>query len=599
MLKYFTSLEKPKGLIGAKAQNLSCIIKSKELSNTIIVPKSLILPVEIYEKFIKDKDPKKETQVLPTELLEHIHKAIKQKFGQKRLIVRSSATCEDSIMFSFSGQYKSCLNIQTREQIEKALAITYNSFSSKNAQLYSEINSIDISKQGIAILIQEMAPVKLSGVLFTQNPVTGDKETIIEYVDGLGTKVVLGQEDVKQIVIKSSSEYQKDILWRKLYDIANKIEKILGAPQDIEWGTDNKNIYIFQSRPIFKDKKVLLSKKPPFKNIKKTISSQTISNGIEIGYLQDNPITTKEKSSGKILLQDKHLKADNIQEILNSTGIIITRGGLLSHFANIVREFEKPAIRINDVNELKPFKKELLILDAFTGDIYIWNTLKQKEKVFFIKKYFTNIVKNSNKLSKKTFGIKMIKKNVKYEQTFFDLSEENINKKIQSNKLVLKESYLQKIYTYGYPDLPLIEYQSYIRIQTFNKIFRVQYKTYKNIDNKYRKEYETLIYFKNLDSAKKFLRNRGLIQNGYQERLIEKYELDKETTLIKTSWPQAKPYLSIESSKKSLIDFSVKSLKLPNKVGQYTGGKEIFEKYNLKLNNLTFKNNEKKISNNN
>ena len=193
----------------------------------------------------------------------------------------------------------------------------------------------------------------------------------------------------------------------------------------------------------------------------------------------------------------------------------------------------------------------------------------------------------------------MIKKNVKYEQTFFDLSEENINKKIQSNKLVLKESYLQKIYTYGYPDLPLIEYQSYIRIQTFNKIFRVQYKTYKNIDNKYRKEYETLIYFKNLDSAKKFLRNRGLIQNGYQERLIEKYELDKETTLIKTSWPQAKPYLSIESSKKSLIDFSVKSLKLPNKVGQYTGGKEIFEKYNLKLNNLTFKNNEKKISNNN
>jgi pyruvate,water dikinase len=37
---------------------------------------------------------------------------------------------------------------------------------------------------------------------------------------------------------------------RRLVDLGNQIERHFGSPQDIEWGIDEGQVYLLQSRPI-------------------------------------------------------------------------------------------------------------------------------------------------------------------------------------------------------------------------------------------------------------------------------------------------------------------------------------------------------------
>ncbi|MDP2638635.1 MAG: PEP/pyruvate-binding domain-containing protein [Candidatus Azambacteria bacterium] len=172
-----------------------------------------------------------------------------KKLKTKFVAVRSSATAEDSLSASWAGQLESYLNIEEKNllvSIEKCR----QSINSPRAKAYRKQKKLGKSKISVAVIVQKMIPAEFSGVCFTANPVTGDRnEMIIETGRGLGEALVGGKITPATYTInKKSIGFGNPYI--KLVRICLKIEKFFKYPQDIEWAFAKGKFYILQSRPI-------------------------------------------------------------------------------------------------------------------------------------------------------------------------------------------------------------------------------------------------------------------------------------------------------------------------------------------------------------
>ncbi|MDO8443672.1 MAG: PEP/pyruvate-binding domain-containing protein [Candidatus Azambacteria bacterium] len=171
-----------------------------------------------------------------------------KKLKTKYVAVRSSATAEDSLSASWAGQLESYLNVTEKnllESIEKCRA----SIDSPRAKAYRTQKKLNKKKISVAVIIQKMVQSETSGICFTANPVTGDRnEMVIEAGQGLGEAIVGGKITPKTYIIN-----KKSIGFGNLSGLAKlclEIEKLFKYPQDIEWAIAKGKIYILQSRPI-------------------------------------------------------------------------------------------------------------------------------------------------------------------------------------------------------------------------------------------------------------------------------------------------------------------------------------------------------------
>jgi pyruvate,water dikinase len=169
--------------------------------------------------------------------------------------VRSSALAEDSASAAFAGQFETVLDVQTDEQILKAIHTVYQSKKSERVISYSKAKGIDF-KHEISIVVQQLVHSEISGVLFTADPVTGNINTMSgSFVFGMGDQLVSGESDAFEFKFeRPKGEYSGPDEFKKyakrLYSLTSKVEKELGAPQDIEWAVSNGKLYLLQSRPI-------------------------------------------------------------------------------------------------------------------------------------------------------------------------------------------------------------------------------------------------------------------------------------------------------------------------------------------------------------
>lgn len=108
------------------------------------------------------------------------------------IAVRSSAVGEDSQHRSYAGQYVSFLNVDTSTAVEKAIIAVRESAYSKRVKLYNERFGITDMPQ-MAVILQQMVAAEVSGILFTQDPVSKADEMIIEASRGFGESVASGQ----------------------------------------------------------------------------------------------------------------------------------------------------------------------------------------------------------------------------------------------------------------------------------------------------------------------------------------------------------------------------------------------------------------------
>ncbi len=120
--------------------------------------------------------------------------------------VRSSATTEDLPDLSFAGQQDTYLNVIGEAQLLKAVVDCWSSLWTARAIGYRLRNAISHEEAALAVIVQQMVPSEISGVLFTANPLTGLlSESVIDATFGLGEALVSGQVEPDHFVVDSSS----------------------------------------------------------------------------------------------------------------------------------------------------------------------------------------------------------------------------------------------------------------------------------------------------------------------------------------------------------------------------------------------------------
>ncbi|ODA39822.1 PEP/pyruvate-binding domain-containing protein [Desulfosporosinus sp. BG] len=296
-MKYVRLLQELKredlALAGGKGANLGVLVLAG-----MNVPQGFVLTVEGYRRCLTNIHlPKINVHDLPTleDVTSKIQREIEnaylpdevtievleayRRMGCPKVAVRSSATAEDLPSASFAGQQETYLNIQGESAVFEAIKKCWASLWAPRAVQYRSLQGFGESDVALAVVIQEMAPHEVSGVVFTVNPLSNDSsELIINAAHGVGEALVQGEIIPDQwlarrpdgAVLKFTPAPKKgqspsafihtgrpargcltSQQVRELACLCLQIEKHFhGVPQDIEWSYGLGEFYLLQSRPI-------------------------------------------------------------------------------------------------------------------------------------------------------------------------------------------------------------------------------------------------------------------------------------------------------------------------------------------------------------
>ncbi|MGE5465505.1 MAG: phosphoenolpyruvate synthase [Syntrophothermus sp.] len=198
--------------------------------------------------------------------------------------VRSSATAEDLPGASFAGQQDTFLNVHGKANLLHSIKKCWASLFSDRAIIYRRQNDFPHNQVKLAVIIQRMIFPDISGIMFTADPVTGNRKIVsIDASFGLGEALVSGLVSADLYQVKSDKIIHKKIARKEveiraretggtvrkeieeerkivpslsdekvlqLASIGRLIQEHFGSPQDIEWCLAEGQIFILQSRPI-------------------------------------------------------------------------------------------------------------------------------------------------------------------------------------------------------------------------------------------------------------------------------------------------------------------------------------------------------------
>ncbi len=197
--------------------------------------------------------------------------------------VRSSAVDEDGAQASFAGQHLTVLNTHAAGDVPEAVREVWWSANSDAAITYRQKVGL-FARPRVGVIVQTLLDPEVAGVLFTENPVTGADERVIEASWGLGEAVVSGLVIPDHVRLDRSGtllEYQagrKHIAVRALPNggtfeetvppgrvsqrcldepqlqalaaLGLQCEKIYGPRRDIEWAFQEGTLYLLQCRAV-------------------------------------------------------------------------------------------------------------------------------------------------------------------------------------------------------------------------------------------------------------------------------------------------------------------------------------------------------------
>jgi phosphohistidine swiveling domain-containing protein len=174
---------------------------------------------------------------------------------QAAFAVRSSALAEDSARASYAGEFETVLDVHDDEAVREAIGLVRRSRHAERVQAYARARGVETDLE-MAVVVQRLVRADLSGVLFSADPVTGSRDHMSgNYVQGLGEALVSGQATPHEFSLsrprgRYDGPAELKRFARRLYRLANRLERDLGCPQDIEWAIAGKKLFLLQSRPI-------------------------------------------------------------------------------------------------------------------------------------------------------------------------------------------------------------------------------------------------------------------------------------------------------------------------------------------------------------
>src|SRR5512134_962089 len=180
-------------LVGGKAANLSRLARMYHR-----VPDGFSLPVTVMD------------EMHPLDLRNEITAAISDLMACHSLpdfiaAVRSSAVDEDGATASFAGQHETYLNIVGTDAIIQAVIRCWESTRSKHALDYRLQQGLSVERPQIAVLVQQLIAADVAAVVFSANPVTGNRdEVMINASWGLGESIVGGMVTPDLFIVRKS-----------------------------------------------------------------------------------------------------------------------------------------------------------------------------------------------------------------------------------------------------------------------------------------------------------------------------------------------------------------------------------------------------------
>ena len=197
--------------------------------------------------------------------------------------VRSSAVDEDSAAASFAGQHITLLNVHSAGDVPDAIRGVWWSANSDAAITYRQKVGL-FTRPSVGVVVQSLLDPAVAGVMFTEHPVTGADERLVEASWGLGEAVVAGlvvpdhfrldrsghvlerKPGRKRIAIRSlpnGGTFEEQVAPEKvsalclddgnlaaLADLALQCEKVYGPRRDIEWAIQDGTLYLLQCRAV-------------------------------------------------------------------------------------------------------------------------------------------------------------------------------------------------------------------------------------------------------------------------------------------------------------------------------------------------------------
>jgi phosphoenolpyruvate synthase/pyruvate phosphate dikinase len=261
------------GLVGGKAANLSRLARMYYR-----VPDGFSLPVTVMD------------EAHPLDLRDEITRAISDLMACHSLpdfiaAVRSSAVDEDGATASFAGQHETYLNIVGADGIIQAVTRCWESARSEYALDYRRQHGLSVERPKIAVFVQQLVAADVAAVVFSANPVTGDRnEVLINASWGLGESIVGGTVTPDTFIVRKSDlaivgcviadkqrmtvsapggTHEVDVprFLRNITSLSDErviemaklaltLEITMGHPVDVECAYAGGELYLLQCRPI-------------------------------------------------------------------------------------------------------------------------------------------------------------------------------------------------------------------------------------------------------------------------------------------------------------------------------------------------------------
>ncbi len=315
-------------------------------------------------------------------------------------------------------------------QLQESIAAVFLSWNSKRAKIYRKINYIP-DNWGTAVNVQSMVFGNMgencaTGVAFTRNPSTGEKELFGEYlINAQGEDVVAGtrtpQYISKRLKNRSnakglSMEESMPKIFQQLKAIFKKLENKYRDMQDIEFTVENNKLWMLQTRSgkrtakaaikiaVDMVKEKLISNKEAILRIDPNIlhtllhptldekaEKKVIASGLpaspgaasgKVTFSADEAERLKEQQQNAILVR-METSPEDINGMHAANGILTARGGMTSHAAVVARGMGKPCVsgssEIKIDYENKLFKSgnyvikagEIITIDGGSGKVML------------------------------------------------------------------------------------------------------------------------------------------------------------------------------------------------------------------------------------
>ena len=307
---------------------------------------------------------------------------------------------------------------EPKVQLEMAVDAVFNSWNTKRAVTYRRINKIP-DDLGTAVNVQEMVFGNMgedsgTGVGFTRNPSTGEKEDYGEYLlNAQGEDVVAG---IRTPLSLSNLKNDLPKVYEELINIVTLLEKHYRDVQDYEFTIEKRKLYLLQTRAgkrtaqaalkiavdmveegIITKEEAILRVEPnqlnqllhrridPKAKVEVIAKGLPASPGAAYGKVVFTADEAEElgKEGERVILVRTETTPDDIHGMVEAQGVLTSRGGMTSHAAVVARGMGKACVagcsvlninikkEIISVNDLVIKKDEFITIDGGTGEVFL------------------------------------------------------------------------------------------------------------------------------------------------------------------------------------------------------------------------------------